>query len=119
MTSIDNEREKLRRKQKRRLFRLLSAHPSIAKVCIEYDGYGDSGQVEDITYLSKRGKTLVVKDVDLDQEVEDYALSLLPLGWENNAGAFGTIEIAVASRKAHAVHNDRYEALETTEIEDG
>jgi hypothetical protein len=40
------------------------------------------------------------------------------MGWENGAGAFGTIHVDVVRQKTSITHNTRFEDYETETIED-
>jgi hypothetical protein len=48
--------------------------------------------------------------------LQTYWDVVLPCGWENNDGAFGTISLDWASQKIIVEHNDRISDYETTEI---
>lgn len=112
---VDSAMEKTAR-QREAFYRALQQYRGLALIRVEYDGYGDSGQIESIEYLNKKGKPI---DCSLlDGAVDDYVCGLLPDGWEDNAGAFGTVEIDVVKRRARFVHNDRFEDAYTTEFED-
>lgn len=108
----------------------------VEKVAVTYDGSGDSGQVEQITYYGPddseleepvgkleilRGKstfsdgkwteTVVPEEVSLSKAIEGIAYSFLEIhspGWENNEGAYGDLEILVKKRKATLTHNYRF-----------
>ena len=47
----------------------------------------------------------------------DAVFSLLPGGWEIEAGSFGVIEINTATKKVRMVHNERIEDVNTSETE--
>lgn len=118
--SWEEHHKKQKARARRRLFQLVRRQQGLATIRVEYDGYGDSGQIEGIEYLRKNGKPLAgLNSNNLNALVQEYVLLVLPSGWENDTGAFGTIEIDVASRKAHVVHNGRFEDYETDEFEDG
>jgi hypothetical protein len=114
------EREAQQRKAaaKTRLFQLLSTNQKIATVEVEYDGYGDSGQIESIIFLNRSKRPVKIADPALDEAIDSYVFSLIPMGWENGAGAFGTIHIDVARQKTRIAHNTRFEDYETETIED-
>ena len=52
-------------------------------------------------------------ELALSGAADEYVCALLPLGWEDNAGGFGTVSIAVETQKVHVTHNDRFEDYTT------
>ena len=101
---------------KARLLDLLRQH-GIAQAEIEYDGYGDSGQVEHRCFFNQDNEEMTVKDPALSGAVDEYVCAILPLGWQDNAGGFGTVSIAVETQKVHVTHNDRFEDYTTREFD--
>lgn len=94
---------------------------NIARVSAEYDGCGDSGQIETITYYNGAGEQLdgVIEEPTCDS-IEQLLYALLELrhgGWENNDGAFGTFEWDVRANTLEHVHNDRYTEVDTSTYE--
>jgi hypothetical protein len=103
----------------------------IESVEVTFDGYGDSGQVEDITCEGGAGKldgvTVTVETTlfcgntetserPLQEAVEQLCYGLLEsehCGWEDNDGAFGTFTFEVPARKVHLKFNGRFIAHET------
>ena len=93
-----------------------------ACVHIQYDGCGDSGQIESIAYLDDEGKPL-----DLANKVSFTEAELMELfydltqarhpGWENNDGACGEFEWDLAAETLEHTHNDRFTDYHTTEHE--
>lgn len=84
---------------------------------VEYDGYGDSGNVESVTFTPEN---LALPEALQDQVSNfgwQFAYSRHP-GFENNDGGFGTLTWDVAQDSISLTHNDRYTAYETTEWED-
>ncbi|QGY80789.1 DUF6878 family protein [Sphingorhabdus lacus] len=86
----------------------LAAH-GILTVEIRFDGYGDSGAIEEISFFGANGKVMECPDVDvackgkdavkLASLLEDFAYEALERhhgGWEINEGAFGELLIDVA-----------------------
>ena len=67
---------------------LLAMRPEIAQVRVAYDGYGDQGQVEEITYLDKAGNALDIKDEDLDAAIEKLLGRMEDVTWEPPILAF-------------------------------
>ncbi len=94
-----------------------------AIVTIEYDGEGDSGQIETIIAIGYTGKPVklrgkVTLDLHgkareyntLEEALDDFAWLVLRVyhgGFENNEGGFGTISIDVAKASITLDHNDR------------
>lgn len=118
MTRWEQEERVRKTKAKERLFELQRGKDHLAGIDVAYDGSGDSGQIESITFLDTTGQTIESEDAPLADAVEEYVYSLLPGGWENNEGAFGTVHIDVAEQKAHVEHSARFEDYETSEFED-
>lgn len=101
-------------------------------VCVEFDGSGDSGAIENVTCQGASetipevlieewrvvGGTLIgAPNVKLADAVENLAYDLLEQkhpGWEIDAGAFGDITIDVAKDAVTHTHNDRFEDYETS-----
>lgn len=79
----------------------------IAEVIAEYEGYGDSGNVEDVT-VQPAG--IEVPD-DLTTKLEDFAWSVAyhqHPGFENNEGGYGTLTWNVTADSITLDHADRY-----------
>ncbi|WP_299628567.1 DUF6878 family protein [uncultured Tateyamaria sp.] len=79
----------------------------VAQVIAEYEGYGDSGNVEDIT-LQPNEMTL---DEDLNRKLEDFAWSVAynqHPGFENNEGGYGTLTWDIIADSITLDHADRY-----------
>jgi hypothetical protein len=112
------------------------AEAGIHKVTVEYDGSGDSGQIEDvwprnssdeiISFPSDRKITLLSENPDhplaeqsFEAAVETLAWDYLEIysGWENNDGAFGTFVFDVPTQTVTLEHNERYTELNTTSHE--
>ena len=104
------------------LFAALKAS-RVVTVSIEYDGEGDSGQIETILPQNARGKPAklrgsVVLDLhgqakqhtSLEEALDAFAWAVLRAyhdGFENNGGGFGTIDIDVPKGTVTIDHNDR------------
>ncbi len=86
----------------------LAAH-GVVTVEIRFDGYGDSGAIEQTTLFGADGKVVECPDILIAREgkdevklaslLEDFAYEALERhhdGWENNEGAFGELLIDVA-----------------------
>ena len=112
------------------------AEAGIHRVTIEYDGSGDSGQIEDVAawnaaneripFPSDRKITLVsenpvdpLPEQNFEAAVEHLCWDYLEIyyGWENNDGAFGTFVFDVAARTVTLEHNERYTEVNTTSHE--
>jgi hypothetical protein len=95
----------------------------VALVSSEYDGYGDSGQIESVRYFNAANEDLT-KTIEggLDQQVQDLLYDLLEVrhgGWENNDGGFGSFTWNVAETVESGgglshEHNDRFTDYSTT-----
>ena len=84
----------------------------VQTVTAEYDGEGDSGQVEDPDF----GSVVVSEElknatIDLFYEV----LEAYYAGWEINEGSFGEFVWNVIGDTIQLVHNERFESVETKE----
>ncbi len=127
----------IRPANKMALFDALAA-AGITSLVVRFDGYGDSGQIEDIEVQADekaavlptsaieiaqaqwgssdiRRSTLTVRDA-----VETLAYDLLAEthgGWENNEGAFGDFTFDVGARTITLDYNERIETSENTQHE--
>ena len=84
---------------------------------VQYEGYGDSGNVEDVTPTP----TEIKLDTDLNRRVEDFAWDFayaLNPGFENNEGGYGSLEWNLETDKITISHSNRYVESDTTEYED-
>lgn len=112
------------------------ATAGITSVAVEFDGCGDSGQIESIDAKSGGADaelldaTVVIatrgwRDTDptersmsIREAVEHMAYDCLARehgGWEINAGAFGTFTFDVADRSITLEFNQRFEDVESSE----
>lgn len=80
----------------------------ITKIQVDYSGGGDSGQIDDITFMGKDDKSLEVPS-DTKDQVEKYAYYLLEdvEDWYNNEGGWGQINIDVINNTYHIENNIR------------
>ena len=79
----------------------------VTEVIVEYEGYGDSGNVEDVT-VQPAG--IALPD-DLCTKVGDFAWSVAyhrRPGFENNEGGYGTLTWDIAADSITLDHADRY-----------
>lgn len=110
------------------LFDRLTA-AGVARVQVEFDGGGDSGQIESIEAQTGDGAPVDLPDGALslhlldgpdgapryqDQSVRDVIETLAfdclfqtHIGWENNEGGYGTFLFEVATRGIHLEMNTR------------
>ena len=85
-------------------------------VAVSYEGYGDSGNVEDITVTPSS----LALAPDLDRRVQEFGWDFayaLSSGFENNDGGRGTLTWHLETDKIDVIHHDHYVASETTEHE--
>lgn len=124
--------EEARPANKTALFDALAA-AGISQVVIDFDGYGDSGQIESIS--AYRGDETVelppgtigylaagwdnpeveVSTMTVSQVAEEMAYDLLAQthgGWEINDGAYGEFTFDVATRLISLDYNERYTTSE-------
>jgi hypothetical protein len=108
---------------------------AIAEIEVEYDGFGDSGQIQDVTALDEKGNRMdwpagvkvslpgqgqEVKVLDLEEAAEEIAWSLIESfhgGWENNDGGNGNLRFDAEDDKIVWEHNDAYTDYHTTNHE--
>ena len=112
------------------------AEAGIHKVTVDYDGSGDSGQIESIEAWDARNEKIPLPSAskiqlasenpdhppaeqNLEAAVETLAWDYLEIhyGWENNDGAFGTFVFNVADRTVTLEHDERYTEVNTTSHE--
>jgi hypothetical protein len=106
----------------------------IHRITVDYDGSGDSGQIDSIeawdaaneriplpsirkVQLAPENPGHPVDDIGLETAVEELAWDYLydnHDGWENNDGAFGTFVFDVPARTITLEHNERYTELNTS-----
>ncbi len=79
----------------------------VTEVIAEYEGYGDSSNVEDMA-LQPNDLSL---EEDFRRKLEDFAWSLAynqHPGFENNEGGYGTLTWDIAADSITLDHADRY-----------
>lgn len=127
--------ETLRPANKAALFDALAA-AGITSVLVHFDGYGDSGQIEDIDVMAgDQPAKLPSCEIELasiahdSDAVEQYKLTVRQAienqvydllrethcGWENNEGAYGDFTFNVAERTITLDYNERVESSEYTQ----
>lgn len=107
LTGWDVERRDRKTKAKEDLYLLLDQNPNITGIDVAFDGCGDEGHIEGITYLGETDDA-IASNQELDDAVEEYVCWTLPSGWEINEGSFGTIHIDVKARSADCTFSYRY-----------
>lgn len=93
----------------------LAKTKKVAKVHVTYDGSGDSGQIEEITFMDKGGRVILIED-SITDKLDTVICGILPGGWELDSGSLGTIDIVIKGKtvKYTHEHNERYEEVNTT-----
>lgn len=97
--------------------RQLKEH-GVTCVQIQYDGCGDSGQIESVALLDTEGRDLYGKVPIAEDQLMDVFYDLTQArhpGWENNDGAFGEFEWNLFTDDLEHVHNERFTDYNTTE----
>ena len=106
MAKWQAEREAANRAARGELLPLLRSL-GIAQVTAEYEGYGDSGNIEDVT-VQPAG--IALPD-DLCTKLGDFAWSVAyhqHPGFENNEGGYGTLTWDVTADSIALDHADRH-----------
>ena len=108
------KRESAARKSLRKFYQQL-VKLGVDIVTINYDGYGDSGTMEDPLALQNE------KPVELPRRLTDrlldFAESYLPGGWGDNDGACGTFVLNIKERRFFREHCWRHTEYESDEEE--
>ena len=81
---------------------------SVAKVKVEYSGYGDSGCINHIAYLDALDQPVnmdMVRSAS-DPEIERVLYEFLPDGFEINDGGQGDVTIDVAAGTVQIEHQE-------------
>ncbi len=117
---------------KANLFDFLEA-TGIVLVTVDFDGCGDSGQIEGMTAFDEHGEValpttgFVAPDADeatsdasgpIEDAIETLAYDLLETehgGWENNDGAYGEFRFDVVARSISLECNMRFTSSELHE----
>ncbi|WP_051278319.1 DUF6878 family protein [Solimonas flava] len=94
----------------------------ITDVDADYDGIGDSGQIEQIAYRDRaRPDQTIAVDDEIGRGVEALLYALLEFrhgGWENNDGAYGSFRWNLLGGTIEHEHHARYTEVETS-VHDG
>jgi hypothetical protein len=89
----------------------------VAVLTVEYDGYADSGAIEEVAAHTADNQPIALPK-SLKSKLIDLFYDLLETrfyGWENDSGAFGQFKWDLRTNTVHQIHNDRYEDYDTTE----
>jgi len=116
---------------------VLATH-GVATVTIQFNGYGDEGQVDPASVFDAAGKEIAIPDVTVEILVNRFdsephpssetladafatfvynALDDLHGGWQDNEGGYGELTIDVATGKATLDFNEQYTASHNTTTE--
>jgi hypothetical protein len=133
--ALDRLHAELQPQNQAALFDALAA-AGVTLIVVTFDGYGDSGQIENIE--AKAGDAVVAmpvgeveigkaiwdqpepsrSTVSIADAIERLAYDLLErthCGWENNDGAYGDFTFDVAARTITLDYNERYTASENSQ----
>lgn len=92
----------------------------IACIKVDYDGCGDSGQLEEPQLLDAAENPIALERIEAlhRQRLMELLYDLVEArhsGWENNDGATGLFTWDLASGEIRHVHHERYTEYHTTE----
>ena len=91
----------------------------VAVVSADYDGCGDSGQIENLGFYASAeagGSQIDVPDA-LGNEVEELLYDLLSErhgGWDIGEGSYGHFSWSPASERMEHEHSDRFTDIDTS-----
>lgn len=101
--------------------RLCLSLAAIARLEVEYDGCGDSGQIENVNAFDEHGKPVSLEPhAKLEEAVREFFYDVLEYryaGWEINDGAYGTFNWDLPEDKLQHEHNARFTDYTTEEHE--
>lgn len=82
----------------------------IARVQVDYSGYGDSGAIDFVDYFDAAGKAVspASEEPALDADMERITEEFLPDGYENSDGGQGKLIIDIPTRCITLEHQDNY-----------
>lgn len=114
---------------KKNLERIKAA--GVVMVEVQYNGYGDSGDIDDTTFYSEHSENTnwtrfiassVVQHIDIhldDMHIEKFfkelAWEYIPCGFEINEGSSGTVTFDLKEKKIHLDHGYRVQEFDHTE----
>lgn len=89
----------------------------VAILTVEYDGYADSGAIEDVLAHADDDTPVKLPSAIRSKLIELFydLLEERFYGWENETGAFGRFEWDLRTNAMRQTHNARYDAYDTTE----
>jgi hypothetical protein len=111
------------------------AEAGIHRVTVDYDGSGDSGQIESVEAWNAANERVPLPstpkvrlasgnpdcpdrdEISIEAAVEELAWAYLydhHDGWENSDGAFGAFVFNVPDRAIMLEHNERYTEVDTS-----
>ncbi len=93
----------------------------VAIVAASYSGCGDSGQLDELEFLSPKEEVIPDFPKDLQEEVETFLYDALEArhgGWENNDGGEGEFRWTLATGACEHTHREFYVESDTTSHED-
>lgn len=128
--------DEIRARQKAAIFAAL-AELGVDHVAVNYDGSGNSGQIDEILASDAANKSIPLPsdrkvrlpsadpgnpfvETTLEDAVETLAWNYLEElygGWENNDGAFGSFVFDIPSHSIKFEHNERFTDVNTTSHE--
>jgi len=79
----------------------------VRSIEVQYEGYGDSGNVEDVVVTPDTIALTEVLRLRVEDFGWDFAYALSP-GFENNEGGYGTLTWDIAADSITLDHADRY-----------
>lgn len=114
--------------------RLKDACPALATLGItnivwSYDGYGDSGDIQNVEIKGSGNEPKSIEDLkaafkgfDPDTQaklewskLENAVWQLMPDGFENNSGGYGEVDVDAVNSRVQVRHNQRIEEVEYEE----
>ncbi len=88
------------------------SHTGISSVAARFDGFGDSGQMEEVTVLPESAEL----DGDLEEDLENFLLDQLVPGWENNEGGYGDFTVDVQTGEVTAETYSRVQSVSEVQL---
>jgi len=88
----------------------------VRSIEVQYEGYGDSGNVEDVVVTPDTIALTEVLRLRVEDFGWDFAYALSP-GFENNEGGYGELTWSLDADKIDVSHSNRYIETATTEHE--
>jgi hypothetical protein len=80
----------------------------VAKVHVEYDGEGDSGDIQHIAYIDINDNDVPhALSEDDEERLKSAIWPFVPSGFENNEGGFGNIYIDLKNNSVLCEHSER------------